>query len=178
MENNLNLVSPWTNLWRQIEAMFEKDPEIRIQHDEYAADGVYNIRLYVDNTDKANALSELLPNEVEFGAVTAHITVIPKNMEKLSKGELLEIALRNNPVLSRIEMVRGLMSNPITYVAFRNEVVQYPADNLHDIDGNVSTLYENIANDIFGESDGICFCTDSLYHGGHAGYTVGYRSKI
>lgn len=155
------LSSPWVAYWNKIYALFYDDPEIRVQHDEFVEDGVYNIRLYVENTDKANALTKLLPAETTFGTVTVRTTVIPANREGLSKDELLRIAFNNNPAVSRIVTIKNVMSNPITYCAFRKEVVQYPADNLHDINGNVSTLFENIAFDIFGESEGICFCTDN-----------------
>ena len=32
---------------------------------------------------------------------------------------------------------------------------------MHDINGNCSTLYQEIAKDVFGEDEGICFCTDT-----------------
>ena len=53
------------------------------------------------------------------------------------------------------------MTNPLHYVVFKNRVVQYWSDNLGDINGNTSTLYENIARDVFGETDNVCFNTDT-----------------
>lgn len=54
----------------------------------------------------------------------------------------------------------GIFSNPITYIVFKNKVVQFWNDDLSDIYGNRSTLYQDIAKEIFGESSGIFFCTD------------------
>lgn len=157
----LELASAWVNLGKEIEQLFEKDDEIKVKCDEYETDGVYNINIYVDNTDKAEALRELLPVDRTFGNVIAYISVIPANKEKQSRADLLRTAFKNNKAVSRVVTVRNMMSNPITYCAFDEVVVQYPMDNLHDINGNVSTLYENIARDILGEEDGICFCTDN-----------------
>lgn len=51
-----------------------------------------------------------------------------------------------------------------TYVVFKNCVVQFFNDNLNDPHGVVSTLYENIADEIFKDiqfpNDGVAFCTD------------------
>ena len=54
-----------------------------------------------------------------------------------------------------------LYQRPITYVVFRNEVVQYYTDDLGDYFGMASTLYEDIARDLFSEVDGIYFCTNT-----------------
>jgi hypothetical protein len=53
------------------------------------------------------------------------------------------------------------LTNPITYVIFKKEVVQYYDDNLGDAHGNRTTLYEQIANQIFEDREGIYFCTDN-----------------
>lgn len=55
---------------------------------------------------------------------------------------------------------------PFTYVVFKNCVVQFFNDNLNDPHGIVSTLYQDIAAEIFADmpfpqDGGICFCTDT-----------------
>lgn len=157
------LASAWVNLGKKITEMFKQDEEVKVKCDEYETDGVYNIALYVSNTDKAEALRKLLPIEETFGNVTAQIAVYPPNRENQSTADLIKTAFAHNGAVSRVVTVKNLMSNPITYCAFDPVVVQYPMDNLHDVNGNVSTLYENIARDLFGESDGVCFCTDSSW---------------
>ena len=50
--------------------------------------------------------------------------------------------------------------NVLTYVVFTNKVVQFFNDNLNDIYGNVTTLYQEIASDVFDIESGVFFCTD------------------
>jgi len=52
------------------------------------------------------------------------------------------------------------MVNPINYVVFKPEVVQFWNDNLHDPHGLVSTLMEDVARAVIGEEDGVMFTTD------------------
>ena len=153
----LKLSPPWVILYREIEALFKDDPEVRVIFDEDEIE----IKLYVENAEKADALTQLLPAEKEFGNVTAKITVIPANALSSSKLSLYLAAFKGNPALSYVQTVHGIYTNDINYVVFRNKVVQYWTDNLRDINGLCSTLYQEIAKDVFGESEGIFFCTDT-----------------
>lgn len=154
--SKLKMAAPWVEYCRQIEALFGKDPEIRITYDE--DDG--EIRMLVDNTDKAAALEKLLPAEKTFGNVTVRTIIVPANLEEKNRAGLIETAFKGNPVLRYARTIEGVFTNPVSYIVFKNEVVQYPIDNLHDINGNRSTLYETIANEVIGEDEGVCFCTD------------------
>ena len=49
----------------------------------------------------------------------------------------------------------------MTYVVFKKEVVQYFNDSLGDIHGVCSTLMQDIAKDIFEDTEGVYFCTDT-----------------
>ena len=69
-------------------------------------------------------------------------------------------ALENNPALSYIQTVSGILSYILTYVVFKHEVVQYWNDNLGDAHGLCSTFYQEITKDIFSEQERIFFCTD------------------
>ena len=46
----------------------------------------------------------------------------------------------------------------MSFAVFAKEVVQYYNDDLTDINGLKSTLYEDIARDVF-DIDGINYCT-------------------
>ena len=48
------------------------------------------------------------------------------------------------------------------YIVFKNKVVQYFNDDLKDVNGFCSTLYQKIAKDIFAENgcETACYCTD------------------
>ena len=155
-ESKVKLSSPWENLYHEITAMFGKDEDIKI----VINDDEKEVRLYVTGQDKADALTTLLPGEYQFGNVVVNIEVIPSN-EKLTKAQLYRKAFDGNPVFAFAQSVEGIMTNPIHYVVFAREIATYFCDNLHDIYGNINTLYENIAKDLFGESDGVCFCTET-----------------
>lgn len=154
---DVKLSAPWVSYYKKIKTLFDEDPNVSVDYDEDNRE----IKIYVDGTDKATALDTLLPDEKSFGNVVVKTTVIPANkVEK--KIDLLRTAFDGNPNFSYATTVEGVLTNPISYVVFKPKVAQYWDDNLHDPHGLVSTLYANIAGDVIGESDGICFATDSV----------------
>lgn len=154
----LNLSAPWIVFYREVEAMFKHDGEVHVVYDEDNME----LYLYVDRAAKAAALAKLLPAEKDFGAVKLKITVVPANDEQAEDiRDIYGAAFYGNPALSFIRNVHGIFSNGLKYVVFRKEVVQYWVDDLGDIYGQRSTLYQDIAKDIFGEADGVFFCTDA-----------------
>lgn len=152
----IGMSAPWVVYYREIEELFKEDPEIRVVYNE---DDV-EIRLYVDNMAKTDALQSLLPTVKEFGNIQLKVTIIPCNTTGESKENIYATAFNGNPILSYIRTVRGVFTNNITYVVFVNKVVQYFNDDLSDANGMCSTLYQEIAKDIFGETEGVFFCTD------------------
>lgn len=156
----LHLSPPWVTLYNQIKVLFKEDPQVRVIYDELE----YEVKLYVSNPSKAEALMALLPEEKTFGNVSLKITVVPPNVNsKLNpKVPLFEAAFENNPIVSYIHTIDdcGFLTNSITYIVFINEVVQFFNDDLGDINGNCSTLYQEAAKNVFGTQDGIFFCTD------------------
>lgn len=155
MDIKLKLSTPWVIFYREVEAMFKDDPEVRVVFNEEEPE----VKLYVENAEKADALTQLLPKKVDFGNVELKVTVIPANKLGANKASLFEKAFKGNPAFSFITG-HNIFNNPMTYVVFKNKVVQYYTDNLGDIYGNCSTLYQEIAKDIFGKHEGIYFCTD------------------
>lgn len=163
----LGLTSPWVTFYHEVNAFFEKDNDIKVIYNE--DENV--IDLYVDNGAKAAALTELLPTEKNFGAVTMSINVIPANRlnatkinkflsNDVDKGNLIATALDGNDRLADVVRIVGIFNNPMTYIVFRKEVVQYFNDSLGDIHGVCSTLMQDIAKDIFEDTEGVYFCTD------------------
>ncbi len=151
----MKLLSPWVNYYNEIKALFEQDPEIKIQFDEAKP----AISLYVDNARKADALEQLLPSEKEFGNVKLLISVIPAN-ETPTTLDLIQEAFRNNPALSFVWSAETPFGK-CDYAIFEKRVVQYFNDDMGDINGNRSTLYQEIAKDVFGTDKGVFFCTDT-----------------
>ena len=163
----LGLSSPWVLYYHKVEAFFKNDSEVKVVYDEENN----LLKLYVDNMVKAEALAQLLPIEKEFGTVTLNIEVIPSN-EAQEKNSLSLAAVKGNKALL-IEALRGnssiqsivevkVYTNPVTYVIFKPEIVQYFTDSLSDAHGICSTLNQDIAKDIFAEIDGVFYCTDKV----------------
>jgi len=158
---SLNLCSPWVMYYHEIEAFFKKDPEVRVIYD----DEKHEISLYVESSTKAEALTKLLPAEQEFGNIILKINVIPANTDKAkavrSSKSLIENALKGHPDVEKIRTFIGVYNNPLTYVVFNKKVVQYYTDDLGDYNGFRSTLYQDIAKEIFDGSQlqGVFFCT-------------------
>lgn len=154
----IKLSAPWFTYIREIEALFGEDPDITIRYIEKPL----TIKMYVNNAAKADAISQLLPNQKVFGETILNIIVVPANENGTSQAALFKTAFEGNPIFSEMIDIEGVYVNPIHYCVFRKEVVQYWNDNLADPHGNVSTLYQNIAEDIFQDTDkgGVIFCTD------------------
>lgn len=158
----LKLSPPWITYVNMVKAMFGNDPDVRIDYENDEC----TLKIYVEKSDKAEAISRLLPDEKEFGNITLKINVVPANGEnsigKISPKQLFDIAFDGNPVYAYCKEVTGFLTNTITYVVFKNRVVQFFNDNLNDIHGLVSTLYQDIASEIFEDApiNGVCYNTD------------------
>ena len=158
----LKLSPPWVTFVNEINAMFGDDPEIGITFNSDKKE----VKMYVENTEKAKALSLILPVKRNFGNVDLTINIVPANgwgdevRWCMKIEDMYKTAFKDNPVFSFTHSVECIFSNTITYVVFKNRVVQFFNDNLGDVYGNVSTLYQDIALDLFGDLEGVRFCTD------------------
>lgn len=155
MERKIELNTPWATFYNEIKAMFGQDTAIRIEYDVDKNE----IKMRVTGQEKAEALTKILPPEKKFGNVTVKVTVIPANKLGAPRADVFQKAFEGNPVLSYVKTV-PVFGAEFDYVVFKNEVVQFYNDDISDINGNESTLYENIAMDIFGDIGGVLFCTD------------------
>lgn len=155
----LKLSAPWQIYYKELCELFKQDKEVRIVYD--TDEQVINI--YVDNAAKADAMYIALPSTKEFGNITLQINVIPANKPNLrrTKGTVYEDLFYGNPIINDIVTLEGIMTNPITYVIFKKEVVQYYNDDLGDANGVCSTLYQDIAARVLCKEEGIFFCTDT-----------------
>ena len=156
--NNLKLSPPWAIFYQEINAMFKEDPEIKIQYDEETPE----VKLFVENEEKADALMKLLPMQKNFGNVNLKITVVPRDPQKSSKLELFKTAFKCNPVFVGTSSAAMPDAPAADYILFQPKVVQFFDDDLTDAHGYCSTLYQEIAKDIFGGFSGLYFCTDLL----------------
>ena len=148
----LKLATPWVIYVHKLEALFGQDPDINITYNNDDKEVI----IRVNNQTKADAIEALLPDTVSFGNVLLYITIVPANPE-YSEADLFRLAFAGNPVFESVETTDGLFQ--ASYCIFKNEVVQYPADDLSSYYGIQSTLYEDIADEIFEDRDSIYFCT-------------------
>lgn len=151
----VGLQSPWQQYYDKISLIFSEDEGVKVLYDE----SVPEIKLFVEDQTKASALESLLPDEIAFGGVTLTITVVPGNGKTDVCESYVIDALKDNPIVEDIKIVSGIFQYDLVYVIFRKEVVQYYTDDLSDAYGNRTTLWQEIAKELFGESTGIFFCT-------------------
>lgn len=113
----------------------------------------------MEGEEKADALAQLLPTVRTFGDVVVKVAVIPANLKGPSKLQLFQKAFEGNPALA---FIQGGSSGvfDLNYVVFKSKVVQFKSDDVGDVNGLTSTLYQNIAKDLFEDVPGIFFCTE------------------
>lgn len=166
MKNRFKLSPPWCTYVNQLTELFGQDPEINVSYDNEES----TVYLRVDNDDKYEILINILPYYKKFGNVILNIEIIPGNMtdksdinfDKLGNDDIFNILFDKNPAFSFVKTVDLLYCVPLTYVVFTNKVVQFFNDNLNDVYGNMSTLYQHIAEDVFtdAEFENVYYCTD------------------
>ena len=160
----LKILPPWSIVIRKFEALFDGDPQIACNTDFSGSHPA--IILACNNGDKVAALQKILPEEITFGGVTLKVGVdgTPSNRAFKNKKELFEVAFEKNPAFAYAvcPAEEGYNWFATTYVVFKNCVVQVFADNLNDCHGVISTLYQNIADELLtGEgAQGVFFNTD------------------
>ena len=154
---NIKLSPPWVTYAKKIQALFDKDPQIKF---EYIEDSVApELKIFVENAVKAEAIEAILPVTKEFGNVELMINVIPGN-ESDDITEIYRDAFRDNPIIDHIRKVNTPYGDSVTFVSFVREVVQFFDDNMFDENGVLSTIYQDIASELF-EDDmpAVSFCT-------------------
>lgn len=158
-----HLAPPWVIEYRMIDQLFKYDKDVRVIYD----NDEKTVSLYVEGAAKAEALAEILPNDIEFGSVQLTIKVIPANPIDINQStvktrqDIFADAFKDNPIVERM-IPCVLFERPILYILFRKKVVQFYTDDLSDYGGISSTLYESIAKHIFTEGiDGVFFCTST-----------------
>ena len=161
----LKISPPWITYIHKVQALFDGDPQIACN---VKADngGEPVIALACNNGDKVVALQQILPTEVMFGNIPLHIVIdgIPSNRAFKNKKELFEVAFEKNPAFAYAVSPAddGYAWFSMVYVVFKNCVVQFFNDNLNDCHGVISTLYQDIAEEILtGDAvNGVFFNTD------------------
>ena len=158
----LKLSPPWVTYMHELMALFDGDPQIAFN----VSPSEQEVTISCNNGDKCAALAKLLPSQKKFGNVvfTINIDGPMSNRAFKTDKELFETAFKGNPAFAYAvaPAEENYWYPTMTYVVFKNCVVQFFNDNLNDCHGIVSTLYQDIALDVFEAygSEGVCFNTD------------------
>lgn len=158
----LKVSPPWVTYINKMIALFDGDPQIACNVNWDAKDPF--IVLATSNPDKAAALIRLLPTEKVFGNITLTIGVDYETISNLAfptTKELFETAFSGNPAFAYTVVPEGVWFVPFTYIVFKNCVVQFFNDNLNDPHGVISTLYQEIAEEVLESIPNTYYCTDT-----------------
>lgn len=155
MDVRLKLSPPWITFIHEIQELFDGDPQIACNVTENSTGP--SIVLATNNGDKATALKRLLPSEKKFGNITLTIGVDCNHESNLAfptPKSLFDTAFSGNPVYaySVCPTDDNIWYISATYVVFKNRVVQFFNDNLDDCHGVISTLYQELAKDVFADA--------------------------
>jgi len=147
--------APWVTFFNEITQLFKNDPEVKVSYDNDSKE----IKINVTNYEKTQALKKILPSTKKFGNVCVRIVISYVERKLITAKDIFDAAFKGNPAF-KYTFVFDTDTNPITYVVFAKEVVQYWNDDMSDPHGITSTLYQNIAKNVF-EYDGVIYSTDS-----------------
>ena len=157
----LKISPPWVTYMNKLQALFDGDPQIAFNIDYENM----TVALAGNNGDKNAALQRLLPSEKSFGNITLKIIVDGpiSNIAFPTQKDLFDTAFTGNPAYAySVSPSTDTWFFNMTYVVFKNCVVQFFNDNLNDCHGLISTLYQDIAAEIFEDANlnGVYYNTD------------------
>ena len=160
----MKLQPPWVEFEAQVRALFGSDPGVKV---EYTDTPKRTLTLRVESHRKADAIRRLMPTYYDFGNIRVIVVVIPANRDgdvlpaDACTADVVAAAFKGNPVVTQVRQVSKGLFKDLSYCVFSKEVVQYPIDNLADINGNRSVLMEDIAREILTDANGVYFCTSA-----------------
>ena len=154
-ERKLKLSPPWSVYYEKIKALFERDNDVQILFNE--REPALTLRVY--GTEKAWAIERLLGKEIDFGGVTLKINVVPVEIDKNSTRDILRAAFKNNPALSRVEVIDSPIGS-FTYAMFDSDPVFLQDDDISSPYGYTTKLYQDIAKDVMDIGSDVFVCSD------------------
>lgn len=153
------LSPPWITYYHKVQALFEKDDSVIVNFDE---DKCYLNIVVKEDVEKGEAIRTLLPFEKNFGNNIMKISVMTTKDEKsIPTTALFANAFKGNPIVEDIINASDIFRDNQTYIMFQNKVVQFFNDNINDYNGMCSTLYQDIAKDVFKDFVDAHYCTST-----------------
>ena len=171
-EARLKISPPWVTYMNKLQALFDGDPQIAFNID-------YNnmtVALAGNNGEKNAAIQRLLPSEKQFGNITLKVIVDGPiaNIAFPTQKALFDTAFSGNPAYAySVTPGDDTWFFSATYVVFKNCVVQFFNDNLNDCHGLISTLYQDIAAEIFEDAGLSCVYYNTDVERGALGKPLG-----
>ena len=154
--DNLQLSPPWVTYYKELQMLLGRDREIYLVFDQEEM----KVKVYVDNIAKAEALEQVLAESKTFGNVMMNVEVIPSNNVRYTAGgNVYDDAFDGNPAFSYSREAALPVIDRLCYVVWAREIVQFFNDNLGDVNGNATMLYEQIARDVLKAAPGVYHCT-------------------
>ena len=148
VKKNFKLSPPWTTYWRQLEALFNEDPDIEVGQ-LYDTDDKKEIWIYVSNEKKFRALNNLLPKYHTFGNVKVKNVIKLKGAADHDDFQDLKDLFEGNPRVAEIKEAVDFAGVPHLFINFNPEVIQFPNDDTSDYYGLYTGLTEDIAREVF-----------------------------
>lgn len=156
IEKKLNLISPWLDYVRKLREFWQHDTAVTIEYDEDAN----KVAMYVCGDDKADAIGDIMPAEMEFGGVTLTVEVVPADAVPTTADTLRQAFLGNPLVLDVVEVSEAGWQ--ATYVIVDPDVIQYANDGLNSCFGVRTATVEDVAREILALPDGVFVCSARL----------------
>lgn len=140
------MYSPWQVYVNRLRKLFEHDEKVYVVYDE-----ANKVELYVDGTDKANALEALLPSKMEFGNFTLEICVHRSNKD-MSEADMYIAAFEGNEAF--VDVIGGFgPARDMSYALFAPCVVQVHEDNISEYCGMSTMTYAELARAVLDSGD-------------------------
>lgn len=153
----MKLVSPWINFYREVEELFSGDTEVKVIFD----DENYELKLYVQDPRKAEALEYILPQERLFGNVSVKIVIIPANKPIDNISDALKYAFKGNYIFNEV-ITLPTPFGTFNYAVFNPTIIQYKNDDISDLSGKRTTTAEQVAKEVLSLGDEWHICSDNL----------------
>ena len=165
--SSLRIQSPWVLFYKKVYTLFAKDPQVKVLFNVEEPELKIQVK---GNDEKAACIARFFPKAMNFGNVVLACSVVGDNGQPVPDVNLddhtaITKVFEGNGALSFIKDVKTPFGYSIIYVVFVKEVVQYYSDNMFDLYGATSTIYEDLARDVFEQplqnEDFCSFCTDA-----------------
>ena len=164
---SLKMSAPWTIFYKEVYELFKRDPQVNVLYNYEEPE----LKLWVKgNDEKAAALARFMPTTKTFGNVVLNISVVGDDGQPVPDINCPDIEafkkmFDGNGAVSFVKSIQTPFGDTFTYAVFVKEVVQFFSDNMFDLYGATSTLYQTIAADIFedtlAEKGGFFFTTEA-----------------